>query len=405
MLAAIVALLAAGAPAAGAADSSCRPPDGRLDRLASGIKRHGPSFAGVRGHRRVATRPTARKGKIAVGIQTVARNLRDAPLDARLGKLRAAGLTLIREDFLWSQVQPEPGTFCWEKTDRLVSAAARAGMTVIAIPDASPSWIGARVVTPPLSKSAVVAYAGFVREIVGRYGTFGSFWTEHRKLRPAPIRFIEIWNEPYSRDFWDTDFPNVGAYGFMFTTAVRAAERLDPRARFLLGADTTALTPAQVPFLAPLLESSPDIVKYADGLSVHPYTSNGWGPEVCDTDGDLAARRFEFCRLKDIRAILADHGAAELPLWITEMGYSTAPSSKHGVSEADAAAKLRATFATLREPYAGPLRALIWYAYSTSEASPSKLGDHFGIVRKDGRTTPAWDALLEESRTGIPLRR
>ena len=58
----------------------------------------------------------------------------------------------------------------------------------------------------------------------------------------------------------------------MFRAVVKAARPADPRARFLLEADTLLATghPGK-PFLAAMLRAVPNLDAYAYAVSVHPY--------------------------------------------------------------------------------------------------------------------------------------
>src|SRR5437867_10960218 len=48
-----------------------------------------------------------------------------------LANLADAGVTLIRQDFLWARIEPHPGRFDFSYEDRLVGAAARHGIGVL----------------------------------------------------------------------------------------------------------------------------------------------------------------------------------------------------------------------------------------------------------------------------------
>ena len=53
----------------------------------------------------------------------------------------------------------------------------------------------------------LASFSAFVRSLVERYGTGGTFWEENPDLAARPIRYYDIWNEPYVPRFWGGDIP------------------------------------------------------------------------------------------------------------------------------------------------------------------------------------------------------
>src|SRR5688572_24511433 len=62
------------------------------------------------------------------------------PLRPQLAEMRAGGVRWIREDFLWSRIEPQPGRFDWSASDALMAAAAAEGVDVLGILDYSAPW-------------------------------------------------------------------------------------------------------------------------------------------------------------------------------------------------------------------------------------------------------------------------
>lgn len=77
------------------------------------------------------------------------------------------------------------------------------------------------------------------------------------------------------------------AYARMFRRTVAVARRADPAARFMLAADTGSATGdwPEPPFLGAMLDAFPDLDRYADIVSLHPYTSEV-PPRRCTPDED-----------------------------------------------------------------------------------------------------------------------
>lgn len=388
----------AGYPPPTRASTTCRPPDRTLDTLAAQLK---TVTVRLPEHRPVAE-PAEPQGQVPLGVQADLRSRSGPDLGNVLMSMVSAHLHYSREDFTWSTIEPRPGVFCWAQTDLWMYGAARAGIQIIAVPDAPPAWAEPNPTTAPTDPAGLRAYTAFVRELLGRYGSYGSFWNHHPTLHPNPIIFVDVWNEPYSRQFWSRSYPDPAGYAAMFEAVVRAARPVAPRARFLLEADTTSLTATgQEPFLAAVLSAQPQIAKDAYAVSVHPYTSNGWGPSVCDTKGNVEERRLQLCRIQDVRNILNSHGASRVRLFITELGWSTAAANPSGVSQQVAVRYIHETFALLRTRWKGLVSGLIWYDYQSPERDTHRLNDFYGLVHPDGVPSPGWHALAEEAQIGI----
>jgi hypothetical protein len=317
-----------------------------------------------------------------------------------LTRMTQAHLDFTREDFSWASIEPQPGLFCWGRTDFWMYGAARAGVQVIAVPDASPSWAESTISTAPTDGPGLRRYATFVRELMGRYGAYGSFWSQHPTLRPDPITYVDVWNEPYINYFWHRDYPDPAGYASMFEAVVHATRPVDPHARFLLEADVTAQDGS--PFLSRVLSAQPAIVHDAYAVSTHPYASDGWGPDVCSRAGTDASRRYQTCRILDLRKILNNYGASKVGLFITELGWGVNGRTRPSTSPSTVARYVRQTFSLLRTQWRGIVTGLIWYRYQSPPSGPGWRGD-FGLIQPNGVPYPAWRALADEARRGIPL--
>jgi hypothetical protein len=345
-----------------------------------------------------------------VGIVARLGDRSDAELQHVAAKLQASGVTFIREDVDWSTIQPHPGHTYWGSMDRWVAAAAEHDLQIMGVLGSSPEWIAPQWNDPPTSGPQLEAFSAFVREALARYGSNGSFWQEHPGLPADPIEYWDIWNEPYVARFWGPGPPDPAAYARMFKSVVQASQGADPSSRFMLEADTRIVSSGWPwkPFLAAMFDAVPDLGKYAYGVSVHPYQGEGASPRACTpftrspgVQARWQATALQFCRITDIRRFLDDHGAAALKLWITEVGWSTAPEAELAVSEETQARYVQQTFDLLHTTDRGLVSGLIWYEYQSAEASPTELDDYFGLVRPDGEPKAAWRVFVEEATSGL----
>ena len=109
----------------------------------------------------------------------------------------------------------------------------------------------------------------------------------------------------------------------------------------------------------------------------------------------------DFCRIADIRRLLDAHGARRVRIWITEVGWSSAPRARNSVTKAAQARYVRQVFDLLRTRYRGMVSGLVWYEYQSSQARPWDQEDYFGLVRPDGAPKPAWHAFARQARRGL----
>jgi polysaccharide biosynthesis protein PslG len=345
----------------------------------------------------------------AVGLSASLRFLQGDELVSEISDLRAAGVRYSREDMEWADIEPEPGRFDWSRWDGLVGASAQQGLRLIAIPIGSPAWATGAPNRPPVGDAASAAYAAFVRAAIDRYGTNGTFWPANPHLPRVPITMWDVWNEPYEPSGWGGP-PDPAAYARLYRRTVQAGRDADPKARFLLEADTGAGGSGwpQPPFLEAMLASDAGLARDIDIVSVHPYSGRR-PPQECTPDRRPPGRefwqatRFDFCRVLDIRRILDANGAGDARIWITEMGWSTAPQGERSVSEAQQAQYTRDAFDLLRRWRV--VDGIVFYHYQLSEQDPTSDQDWYGLVRSDGTPKPAWYAFVDELRAGLQTAR
>jgi hypothetical protein len=343
----------------------------------------------------------------AIGVSAVLRGMDSGELNQTVARLRSVGVEYTREDFAWNRIETSPGNYDWSNYDNMVGGAAKQGLKIIAIADGAPAWATPSPTTPPASGSALAGYNEFVRQAILRYGSNGTFWATHPDIPKVPVTTWDVWNEPYFKYTWGEQTPDPAAYARMFKTVAVTGRATDPQAKFMLEADSGngGYSWPQPPYLSAMFDAVPDLASYADYVSIHPYTGND-APSDCTpysqsqgVANDWKATRFQFCRVKDIRNILDDHGARNTRMWITEVGYTTAPQGSRGVSEAQQAQYVHDVFRLLRQWRL--VDGLTWYCYKTDESNPSDDEAYYGLVHADGSAKPAWDAFVQEARQGL----
>ena len=301
------------------------------------------------------------------------------------------GARWLREEFQWNRIEPSAGNFDWAQADTTVGEAAKRGLSVLPTLMDTPSWNGASITTVPSDPSA---YADFVAHVAARYGPTGDFWGMHPELPRTPIEYYELWNEPYLQNF-SAGGAAPAKYARLVKAATAAGRAASPQAKFLVQADLTWTNDfnSYHEWIDAMYAAVPDLNNYFDAVAIHPYGSS---PDEYTPNGDT---RWEVRRLEQIRAKFVGHGAADKHLWITELGWSTAPGCRACQSDSQQAAYLTRLATMLRTDYSSYVDAFFLYGWRDEGGDPSNKENWFGIIRRDGSKKPAWDAL--RSITGV----
>jgi hypothetical protein len=296
-----------------------------------------------------------------------------------------SGVHWLREEFDWDVVQATAGTFDWSRYDILMTGAAHHGVHILPLLMEPPSWAASTFSSFPGDPAT---YATFVSAVVARYGPGGVFWTTHPSLDAsvAPVWF-ELWNEPYYTHTAGGVYDPPG-YARLVRTAVTAARLGNPRARFLIGMETTGQQVGSdwVTWTEALYQADPNFGDVFDGVAVHPYSKDFTATPPTASDFN------RFNRFDAIHQTLAAHGDGAKPFWITEIGYTTCQGTDKCVSESQQAADLRQAY-TQASQYAYVKAMFIYCFIDDVTGVPTDGEQWYGLLRQDGTPKPAWDVF------------
>jgi hypothetical protein len=306
-------------------------------------------------------------------------------------RVRAGGVQWIREDFPWRVLEPTRGTYDWSRTDALMAGAAASGVSVLAIlgyaaPWASsdPSGAGNEHFAP----RDPADYAAYAQAVVDRYGRGGAFWGTRADLTPRPLEAVEIWNEPYAYWFWKPE-PDPAAYARLARAAATAINATHPEVKILISGEVwqARRDDAAVPWLARVLDADPELWKLVDAYSTHPY------PWPRDRGPYDTSNRWNFGLVQRSRQVAEDHRSA-LPIWITEIGWSTAGNLPgDAVSEETQAAYVRQTLNRAFGEWGSFVERVFVYSFDRSNGQPGDREGNYGLRRADDSLKPAWDEI------------
>ncbi len=228
--------------------------------------------------------------------------LRAAPAatqEAIFKQMAESGVESVRVGFYWSEAQPEPGgPISFAFTDQIVAGAVAHGIDVVPVVIYAPAWartdpaVGS---TPPTDNAL---YANYMRALIQRYGSSGTFWNERPEIPRRPLLHWQVWNEAHLRYQWTADNWERG-YGALLKVAAATVHTTDRRAKVVL-AGFTNLSWKEIDSLY----RKGDAKGNFDVVALHPFTASPAG--VVEV-------------IERVRAVLKKRGDAKLPIWVTEL--------------------------------------------------------------------------------------
>lgn len=322
---------------------------------------------------------------------------------AAYSRLAAGGVNRVREDFNWNAIEPQRGQFNWSRPDTMMTAASRAGVEVLGILDYSAAWASS---DPSGNRDEHFAprdnadYAAYARAVVRRYGPSGTFWSQHPELTPQPVTAMEIWNEPWGWWSW-RDEPSPVAYAAMARAAAEAIHAADPSVKVVMEASLLQARHdgATAGWIDQVLGAQPALKSLVDVFSLHPYPyPKQNGPNVDHSDP-----RWDYRQIELVRQTTVSLGARK-PIWVSEVGWSTAPEADGAVTEAQQSRYIQDAIvrAFTNWPY---VERIYLYSDDRDGSDRRDLESWFGLFHSDGSAKPAWSALtrtIRDSGTTTP---
>ncbi|MFD0146464.1 MULTISPECIES: cellulase family glycosylhydrolase [unclassified Streptomyces] len=315
----------------------------------------------------------------------------DKDLEAALDDAVDVGAQWVRADLLWSNVQPDgPDTYRWEAFDRVVTAVAERGLTLLPVIGFTPEWARPAGCAGKQCRPAdPAAFAAFAGAAATRYA-------------PRGVHTWEVWNEPNLTQSW-APAPDEGAYTALLRETSGALRASDPEAYVILGGLAATTTEdgniSQTAFLQGVSARGGNHL--VDAIGYHPYTYPFLASAV--TEWGTPWERIDGTR-DSLRSVLVANGTPKMPVWITEFGAptngpGTASDGRPGTVGADTthvpeARQAQIAADAVRTAASTPLvAALIWYAERDLGTDRRDSENFYGLRRADGSAKPALDAL------------
>jgi polysaccharide biosynthesis protein PslG len=359
-------------------------------------------------HRWVALAPGAppvngmAEGPLAVGMNVfLEQEVEPERRQRSLELLRAAGVTWIRQELPWEQIEPlargqttDPnfGGSTWAKFDDIVDRVTTMGMKLVLRLDTSPRWAlppdAPDGLSPPLNSAD---YFDFVSQVAARYR--------------GRVAAYQVWNEPNLTSEWGGKPPDARAYAALLRGASERIRAADPGALVVMAALSPTLTENtdalnELIYLQQLYDAG--VKGSFDVLAVQAYGLRG-GPD----DPRTGAEDVTFSRPTLVRAVMERNGDPAVPMWATEMGWNVNPPSFAVQQFGRVTPSLQArytvrAFERAREQWPWLRVGFVWFWKRPDETNRDQDWYWFRVADPDFTLQPVYYALRDRAETGWP---
>jgi hypothetical protein len=294
-----------------------------------------------------------------VGVATHSMNNLSQPLRS-LELATAAGITSVRDDAFWSTAEPTPKELRiipqWRAWLNTASALNLSPMVILGY---GTSFNGNAKPRKPDIKIPYLNYVDYTTRQLGN-----------------PVQYYEVWNE------WDIEGPSDARLSSDYVALVKDAAPIirknNPQAKILAGAVTSAGIKGG--FVDRILAAG--VLKYADGISLHPYVH-------CEgRDHNTPESWINW--LRDLDRRFSSKAGKPVPLYLTEMAWPS-HEGNCGMSAVRQSAYLaRAYFLARTVPN---IKGMWWYDLINDGTARDDQEHNFGLLNIDLGPKPAYPIL------------
>lgn len=300
-------------------------------------------------------------------------SMRDAADRGRiLDTIKASGVPWVRMDVAWNTLQPNgPGSYdeaAIADIDQRLAEVSDRGLKTLVMFWWAPPWSSGTTVQSGVPANAQ-DYASAAAWLVQRW--------------PTQIAAMQVWNEPNLPEFYDN--PDPASYARLLAATYPRVKAVRPDLTVVAAAPSGL----DLRWYEGLLNAP--VQGTFDVLGAHPYPRVGdMSPQECARIADSG------CDMDAFISFLDDQGLSEMPVWVTEFGWSTHGDFpgmqlwQRGVTEEEQAsytAGMLAWFSELPQVQA----AFVYRDEDFVNSDPHRNG--FGILRADGSPKPVYEVL------------
>lgn len=300
----------------------------------------------------------------------------EASLKKSVRLMKEAGISWVRIDFLWGDIEPQQGVFKFAKYDRIVEALTAEGINILGILHYSTDWASSCGAwnCPPKDNQLFVNYA---INVASRYKDKVKFW--------------EIWNEPDSGTYWKPQ-DGLKSYCVLLKDVYYALKKIDPECVVLNGGLAEGIGSVNR-----LYDNGAK--DFFDILNIHIFQS------PLNPGAVYAVTSYP----KIVHKIMKRNGDGNKKIWVTEIG---CPGVKKGIKTSNwwmGANPDEAQQAEwVRQVYKGLLAdtgiaKVFWAFFRDCQGHWDNGVDYFGLIRWDYSKKPAFKAyrhVVDEYKSG-----
>lgn len=315
-----------------------------------------------------------------------------------------AGFQWVRILFPWRAMERDQrGVITWDEADRVVVAAKKHGLKVIARVDYQPQWSRADRTLQNGPPDNVEDYANFVRALLNRYASDSPI---------GRIHAIEVWNEPNLAREWGGKRPDPAGYVALLKATYEAAKSIDPSIVVI----SAGLTPTGVyndqampddEYLRQMYAAGAR--GYFDALGAHAPGYKAppeLSPQQVAADPALGGHpSFAFRRVEQLREIMVANGDADKQIWILEFGWTSDPVHPeyawHRVSEEEKAEYIIRAFRYAKANWSPWIGVMTVWNLAEPGSTPDKEEYWWAITNPDGTPRPAYTRILQARAAGL----
>ncbi|CAI0763127.1 glycoside hydrolase family 5 protein [Serratia quinivorans] len=289
------------------------------------------------------------------------------PSDYYLQEIRDLGFNSFRSDYLWEGMEEKKGVLevspSLRREDAAFNNGEKYGLSALAV-----LAYGNRQYDPsgyPTTPEAIKAYANY------------AYWSASRLK--GKVKYYEVWNEWVNGTGIQTrplKVPPPQVFVELVKQASIAIKRADPNAIVVAGS-ISPFSKRDMDWFNQVL--SLGVLKYLDGVSIHPYSYKDGNYKLRSAEGNLAGIDAFETKLSK----LAGHS---VPIYITENGIPTYTGDGGLSGDEVAQYVIKYTLLAKTRSY---IKGVWWYDLIDDGKSDHVNEDRFGFYAQGGKPKPA----------------
>ena len=284
-------------------------------------------------------------------------------LKRAIGLMKDAGVAWVRIDFLWDEIEPEPGKFEFKKYDAIVDLLIKNNIGILGIWGYSAPWASSCGAwnSPPSDNKNFVAYAVKTAE---HYQGKVDYW--------------ELWNEPDSRTYWSQQ-DGLKGYCDLLKDVYPAVKAAVPGCKILNGGFSNAALGVNR-----LYDNGAK--DYFDIMNIH----------IFESPLNLGAVKAVGSYPKLVYKIMSRNGDAKKKIWVSEIGCPGVKRDEDvkawwlgkNPSEKQQAEWLKDVYGELLKQPA--VEKVFWAFFRDTDRHWDNGVDYFGLIRWNYSKKPAF---------------